>query len=85
MTRRFGVAIAAALAAGSGGARADDTDAAAVLDKAIKALGGEERLAGAMALTWATGGDDHAHGQRQRDRHPGDGPRARPLPAGGRP
>ncbi|MDR3633333.1 MAG: hypothetical protein P4L84_05805 [Isosphaeraceae bacterium] len=37
-------------------ARADDAGAHAVLDKAIKALGGEEKLAKASALTWKAKG-----------------------------
>ncbi|HJZ92219.1 MAG TPA: hypothetical protein VKE40_15190 [Gemmataceae bacterium] len=37
-------------------ARADDKDVTAVLDKAIKALGGEEKLAAAKAVTWKSKG-----------------------------
>ncbi len=51
MTRFIGAALLAALATGLGGpARAEgDAKVTAVLDKAIKALGGEEKLAGVKA------------------------------------
>ena len=42
MSRFTGAVLALAVVVGS--ARADDKDAAAVLDKGIKALGGEEKL-----------------------------------------
>ena len=46
MTRFLGAALATAVVfAGFGPARADDKDAKAILEKAIKALGGEEKLA----------------------------------------
>jgi hypothetical protein len=58
MTRFLGVALAAALASGLGGtARAeDDKDAKAILDKAIQALGGEEKLGAVKAATWKAKG-----------------------------
>jgi hypothetical protein len=37
-------------------ARADDSEAKAILDKAIKALGGQEKLAVAKAFSWKTKG-----------------------------
>ncbi len=37
-------------------ARADEKDATVVIDKAIKALGGEEKLAKARVLTWKVKG-----------------------------
>lgn len=57
MTRLIGVA-AAVLAAGlCGAARADDAkDATALLNKAITALGGEEKLAKAGTATWKAKG-----------------------------
>jgi hypothetical protein len=51
MRRFFGAAIVAALVYGPGvAARGDDPAATAVLDKAIKALGGEEKLAKVQAF-----------------------------------
>ncbi len=54
MKRLLGAMLAAALL--SGQARADDKDATAVLDKAIAALGGAEKLAKAGTATWKTKG-----------------------------
>jgi hypothetical protein len=56
--RRFIVAVfAVLLAAGPATAtRADDKDPSAILDKAIKALGGEEKLKKAEVLSWKTKG-----------------------------
>jgi hypothetical protein len=54
MTRLIGVAVAVAVAAGPAGAQ--DKDAAAVLGKAIQALGGEEKLGKAAGLTWTSRG-----------------------------
>jgi hypothetical protein len=51
--------IAAALVAGlllSAAGRAGEKDANAILDKAIKALGGEEKLSKLKAVTWKTKG-----------------------------
>jgi hypothetical protein len=49
----FRAFLVAAYALGAGTmARADDKAATAVLDKAIKALGGEEKLAKVYAMTW---------------------------------
>src|SRR5689334_7167092 len=58
VTRFLGAAAVAALACGPGGpARADaDDDAKAILDKAIKALGSEEKLAAVQAATWKSRG-----------------------------
>jgi hypothetical protein len=50
MKRLLGAMLAAALLPGQ--ARADDKEVAAVLDKAIAALGGEEKLAKAGTATW---------------------------------
>ncbi len=53
MKRRFGAILAAALLSVPGTqARAIEKEAAAVLDKAIVALGGEEKLARAGTATW---------------------------------
>jgi hypothetical protein len=52
MRKLIGPAFATALVCAlAGPARADDKDVVAVLDKAIKALGGEEKLAAAKAAT----------------------------------
>ena len=57
MTRLIGAALALALVSGPGGpVRAADKDTDAVLDKAIKALGGADNLAKAKAATWKTKG-----------------------------
>lgn len=53
---RFNIAIVAITACLTSPLRADDKDATAVLDKAIKALGGEEKLAKAGTATWTTKG-----------------------------
>src|SRR5437868_11733886 len=50
MTRLIGAAAAIVLVVGPG--RADDKDVTAVLDKAVKALGGEEKLAKVKAAAW---------------------------------
>jgi hypothetical protein len=54
MKRLLGAMLAAAFL--SGPARADDKDATAVLDKAIAALGGAEKLAKAGTATWKNKG-----------------------------
>lgn len=51
----FGIALVSGLAF-TVSARADDKDPQAVLDKAIKALGGEEKIKKAEAFTWKTKG-----------------------------
>jgi hypothetical protein len=61
MKRPLGAFLALALAAipamtMTTTARADDKDPQAILDKAIKALGGEEKLKKADAFTWKTKG-----------------------------
>ncbi len=57
MKRLLGACLALALASGSAiTAQADDKDPQAILDKAIKALGGEEKLKKATAFTWKTKG-----------------------------
>jgi len=54
MARLIGVALALVIAVGlAGSARADDKDATAILDKAIKALGGEEKLSKIKSATLA--------------------------------
>jgi hypothetical protein len=50
MKRFLGAVLVAVLAVGP--ARADEKDAQAVLDKAIKALGGAEKLGAVKAATW---------------------------------
>jgi hypothetical protein len=57
MKQLFGVMLAATLLAVlAGKAPADDKQVKAVLDKAIKALGGEEKLGTNKAFTWKTKG-----------------------------
>src|SRR5256885_11807548 len=57
MTRYIGTLLAAALVAGATSQlQADDKDAAAILDKAIKAIGGEEKLSKINAATWTAKG-----------------------------
>jgi hypothetical protein len=57
MKRLIGVACAILLASGAAiRARADDKDPKAILDKAIQALGGEEKLQKAEAISWKTKG-----------------------------
>jgi len=57
MTRSLGAVLAAVLVVGVGSsARADDKDAKAILDKAIKAIGGEEKLGKADVLMEKTKG-----------------------------
>jgi hypothetical protein len=57
MGRQLGAPLAAALLAVMiGQARADDKDAKAILDKAITALGGEEKLGKAQAFSWKSKG-----------------------------
>ncbi|MCA1693366.1 MAG: hypothetical protein LC749_00795, partial [Actinobacteria bacterium] len=56
MRRLFGAALVAVSAATCGMARADEQEAKAVIDKAIKALGGEEKLVKAEAATWKAHG-----------------------------
>jgi hypothetical protein len=57
MTRIIGTMLAAALIAGATSPlQADDKDATAILDKAIKALGGEEKLAKSQTFTQSAKG-----------------------------
>jgi hypothetical protein len=57
MKRLLGAFFAVMLASGMAiTARADDTDPNAILDKAIKALGGEEKLKKAEAISWKSKG-----------------------------
>jgi len=57
MNRITGAVAALAVVVAFGApARADDTDAAAVLDKAIKAVGGEEKLGKIKGASWKTKG-----------------------------
>ena len=57
MSRLIGSALAIALVTGwTGSAKADEKEVNAILDKAIKALGGEEKLSKAKAYTMASKG-----------------------------
>jgi hypothetical protein len=57
MRRFLGAAVATALLlVSSGSARADEADAKSILDRAVKALGGEEKLAKAEAFSWKSKG-----------------------------
>jgi hypothetical protein len=51
MKRFLGAAFIAAFVAATGTARADENEAMAVIDKAIKAMGGEEKLAKAEMIS----------------------------------
>jgi len=53
---RFLSAVLVTVLFGLGARAADDKDVKAVLDKAIKALGGEEKLAAIKAVTWKSKG-----------------------------
>jgi hypothetical protein len=55
----------AVLFAATNPARADDKDATAILDKAIKALGGEEKLKKASVHTWKAKGKLHFGGEER--------------------
>jgi hypothetical protein len=57
MKRFFGIVLVATFASGLvNSVRAEDENAKATIDKAIKALGGEEKLAKAEAFTWKSKG-----------------------------
>lgn len=57
MKRSLGALLALTLVGGlAPAARADEAEAKAVLDKAIKALGGEEKLGKAQAISWKSKG-----------------------------
>jgi hypothetical protein len=57
MKRFLGAVLVASLLSGSSSSvRADDQDTKAILDKAIKALGGEEKLSKATSVSWKTKG-----------------------------
>src|SRR5262245_11983342 len=57
MRQFLGAALVTVLVSGLGSAvRAEDQDLNTILDKAIKALGGEEKLKRAEAITWKTKG-----------------------------
>jgi hypothetical protein len=62
-----GTVLVTILFATSGLSRADDQDAKAILDKAIKALGGEEKLAKAAVHSWAAKGKLHVGSDDSRD------------------
>ena len=57
----------------AGQSRADDKDPNAILDKAIKAVGGEEKLKKLDAWTTKSKGDDHLQ-RRQTTRSPSNRP-----------
>ena len=57
MKRFLGAGLVAFVICGpSGSIRADDKDTTAILDKAIKALGGEEKLGKATTVSWKSKG-----------------------------
>ena len=57
MRRHIGAILAAFLLFAAGGpARADDQNAKSILDKAIKALGGQEKLSAAKNFMWKAKG-----------------------------
>ena len=60
MTRFMSAILATGLVVGSGRlAQADDQDAKAVIDKAVTALGGAEKLSAAKAVVWKNKGKLH--------------------------
>ncbi len=64
MTRLLVAAFVTALVFGTAKpVRADDKDAMAIVDKAIKAAGGEEKLSKAKVLTWKTKGKMTVNGE----------------------
>ena len=56
MRRIVGLAVAVCLLAVSGPGRADEKEAKAILDKAIKAMGGKEKLGKVEAFSYKTKG-----------------------------
>ncbi|SIO16665.1 hypothetical protein SAMN05444166_2790 [Singulisphaera sp. GP187] len=52
----LGAALVAVFAVAGGSVRADEQEAKAIIEKAIKAVGGEEKLGNAEAATWKTRG-----------------------------
>jgi hypothetical protein len=65
MRQFLGVLVAAIfLCIESGPARAGQDDANAILDKAIKAMGGEEKLGKIVAFTWTTSGSMKVNGRK---------------------
>ena len=74
--KRTHVAMLLAAAVGLAGApsRADEAQVNQVLDKAIKALGGEEKLSKAEAFTWKSKGKITIEGNQNEIQHPGDSP-----------
>ena len=64
MRRFIGAILVTVVASGlNGSARADDAkDPQAILDKAIKALGGEEKLGKIKAVTWKTQEEERGRG-----------------------
>jgi hypothetical protein len=63
MTRLLGAALTTAFVfAISGAARADDAEAKPIIDKAIKALGGEEKLGKVESFSWKSKGTINFNG-----------------------
>src|ERR1700722_10577490 len=63
MRQYFGAILTMALlSVPFGPARADDLDTKSILDKAIKALGGEEKLAKVAAYSWKSEGTVNFNG-----------------------
>ncbi len=56
MKRFLGAVLVALIMSGSSSIRADDQDPTAILDKAIMALGGEEKLSKATTVSWKSKG-----------------------------
>src|SRR5262245_55565553 len=56
MTRLIGAALVLMIGLGGPARAADAREARAVLDKAVKALGGEEKLSKLKAVTWKARG-----------------------------
>ena len=56
MKRSLGAALVAVLVAAGGPVRAEEPEAIAVIDRAIRAMGGEEKLARAEKFSWKAAG-----------------------------
>ena len=74
--------LAAAVSLAATSIRADDSQVNQILDKAIKALGGEEKLGKADAFTWKTKGKLTIEGNENRFSSRGDHSGTRSLPVG---
>ena len=83
MTRFMCAVLATGVVLGLGRlAVADDQDASAVIDKAVKALGGAEKLGAAKSVEWKSKGKLHLNDNDNNFTTQNNGPGDRSLPAG---